>query len=244
MTIEPSLEPASLLAAYRHGIFPMPYEGRLAWWSPDPRGVLDPGLVHVSRSLRRTRRRFEIRVDSAFAAVVDGCADPRRDGGWITPAIRAAYVRLHELGHAHSVEAWDAGGLAGGLYGVRIGRLFAAESMFHRATDASKAALVALAERMGRAGADSLIDVQWLTPHLASLGAREIPRAEYLRRIAALVDAPWGSTAPMEHDPTAEDLDINRDAESAEGTLLGDADEVDVSIEEQLDDKLEDERDA
>ena len=117
---------------------------------------------------------------TAFAAVVEGCADPRRTGGWITPAVRDAYVRLHELGWAHSVEAWDEEGLAGGLYGVAIGRLFAAESMFHRRTDASKAALVALGERLGD---DALIDVQWLTPHLASLGATEIPRAEYLRRL-------------------------------------------------------------
>jgi leucyl/phenylalanyl-tRNA--protein transferase len=136
--------------------------------------------VHVSRSLRRTRRRYEIRVDTAFADVVDGCADPRRPGGWITRDVRDAYVRLHELGWAHSVEAWDADGLAGGLYGVAVGRLFAAESMFHRRTDASKAALVALAERLGD---DALIDVQWLTPHLASLGATEIPRDEYLRRL-------------------------------------------------------------
>jgi leucyl/phenylalanyl-tRNA--protein transferase len=172
------LRPELLLAAYREGIFPMPLEGHLVWWSPDPRGVID--TVHVSRSLRRTRRRYAIRVDTAFAEVVDGCADRRRPGGWITREVRDAYVRLHELGWAHSVEAWDADGLAGGLYGVAIGRLFAAESMFHRRTDASKAALVGLAERLGDA---ALIDVQWLTPHLASLGAIEIPRAEYLRRL-------------------------------------------------------------
>jgi leucyl/phenylalanyl-tRNA--protein transferase len=176
------LEPATLIAAYRQGIFPMPVDGELLWWSPDPRGVLLPDRFRLSRTLRRTRRRFEIRFDTAFAGVVDGCADPRRSGGWITPEIRAAYVRLHELGWAHSVEAWDADGLAGGLYGVAIGRLFAAESMFHRATDAGKAALAALVERMGP---DGLIDVQWLTPHLASLGAIEIPREEYLLELAA-----------------------------------------------------------
>jgi leucyl/phenylalanyl-tRNA--protein transferase len=159
----------------------MPVDGEMLWWSPDPRGVLDPGRFHVSRSLRRTRRRFEIRVNTAFAAVIDACADPRRPHGWITAEIRDAYVGLHELGWAHSVEAWDADGrLAGGLYGVAIGRLFAAESMFHVATDASKAALAALVERLGP---DALIDVQWLTPHLASLGAIEIPREEYLRRL-------------------------------------------------------------
>lgn len=176
------LRPELLLAAYRGGIFPMPVEGHLVWWSPDPRGVIE--RVRVSRSLRRTRRRFEIRTDTAFAAVVEGCADPRREGGWITREVRDAYVRLHELGWAHSVEAWDGDGLAGGLYGVAIGRLFAAESMFHRRTDASKAALAALAERMCTG---ALIDVQWLTPHLASLGAVEIPRAEYLRRLARAI---------------------------------------------------------
>lgn len=175
------LEPQTLLAAYRSGIFPMPYAGRLAWWSPDPRGILEPRSLHVSRSLRRTRRRYSITWDAAFARVVGACADPSRPGGWITPEIAAAYVRLHELGHAHSVEAWDGEGrLAGGLYGVSIGRLFAAESMFHRATDASKAALVALVERLGD---DALIDIQWLTPHLASLGATEVSRDEYLHRL-------------------------------------------------------------
>lgn len=181
------LDPATLLAAYRNGMFPMPHQGRLAWWSPDPRGILEPEHLRVSRSLRRSRRRFEIRQDTAFATVVAACADPRRPGGWITQEIAAAYVRLHELGHAHSVEAWDAAGrLAGGLYGVRIGRLFAAESKFHRATDASKAALVALAESLPEG---ALIDVQWLTPHLASLGATEMPREEYLGRLPELVGA-------------------------------------------------------
>jgi leucyl/phenylalanyl-tRNA--protein transferase len=183
------LEPATVVAAYRQGLFPMPVGRHLAWWSPDPRGVIE--RLQVSRSLRRTRRRFEIRVDTAFAAVVDGCADRRRPGAWITPAIRRAYVRLHDLGWAHSVEAWSAEGtLAGGVYGVAVGGLFAAESMFHRETDASKAALAALAERLGLGGGAVLLDVQWCTPHLASLGAVEIPRAEYLRRLAAALDAP------------------------------------------------------
>ena len=179
------LEPGTLLAAYRQGIFPMPVGRHLAWWSPDPRGVLP--RVHVSRSLARTRRRFEIRVDTAFTAVVDGCADRRRPHGWITPAIRRAYTRLHDLGWAHSIEAWREGILAGGVYGVQVGGLFAAESMFHRETDASKAALAALGERLGEG---ALLDVQWLTPHLASLGAVEIPREEYLRRLAAALGAP------------------------------------------------------
>lgn len=174
------LDPDTLLSAYCQGLFPMPYDRRIGWFSPDPRGILPPERFVVSRSLRRTRRRFAIRVDTAFAAVVEGCADPRRPHGWITAEIRDAYVALHELGWAHSVEAWDDEGLAGGLYGVAIGRLFAAESMFHRRTDASKAALAALCERLGPG---ALLDVQWLTPHLASLGAIEIPRAEYLERL-------------------------------------------------------------
>jgi leucyl/phenylalanyl-tRNA--protein transferase len=181
------LRPELLLAAYREGIFPMPIEQHLVWWSPDPRAVLAPERFHASRSLRRTRKRFEIRVDTAFGDVVAGCADVRRPGAWITRDVADAYLRLHELGWAHSVEAWDAGGrLAGGLYGVAIGGLFAAESMFHRSTDASKAALAGLVNLVGDG---ALIDVQWLTPHLASLGAEEIPRAEYLRRLAAAVGA-------------------------------------------------------
>src|SRR3954452_14872842 len=179
--VNDDLAPERLLTAYANGIFPMPADGQLLWWSPDPRAVIEPARFHVSRSLRRTRRRFEIRVNTAFAAVIDGCADPRRPHGWIDDEIRAAYVRLHEEGWAHSVEAWDAEGrLAGGLYGVAIGKLFAAESMFHVQTDAGKAALAGLVERLD---SDALIDLQWLTPHLASLGAIEIPRAEYLRRL-------------------------------------------------------------
>jgi leucyl/phenylalanyl-tRNA--protein transferase len=180
------LHPQQLLNAYCQGIFPMPHDGEMVWWSPDPRAILPPEHLRVSRSLRRTRRRFEIRFDTAFGEVIEACADPRRPHGWITPEIRAAYVGLHELGWAHSVEAWDADGLAGGLYGVAIGGLFAAESMFHRATDAGKAALVALVERLGP---EALIDLQWLTPHLASLGAIEIPREEYLRRLAQVLAA-------------------------------------------------------
>jgi leucyl/phenylalanyl-tRNA---protein transferase len=180
------LEPATIVAAYRGGLFPMPVGRHLAWWSPDPRGVIE--RLHVSRSLRRTRRRFEIRIDSDFAAVVDACAGSDRPGGWITPAIRRAYVRLHDLGWAHSVEAWSPdGALAGGVYGVAVGGLFAAESMFHRETDASKAALAALAERLGPR---ALLDVQWCTPHLSTLGAVEIARPEYLRRLAAALEAP------------------------------------------------------
>jgi leucyl/phenylalanyl-tRNA--protein transferase len=185
------LEPGTLLSAYRTGIFPMPVAAGddevLVWWSPDPRGVLPLDGLRVGRSLRRSCTRFEIRVDSAFEAVVDACADPSRSGRWITPSIRDAYVGLHRLGWAHSVEAWDAEGLAGGLYGVAVGGLFAGESMFHRRTDASKVALVGLVERLREGGA-ALLDVQWVTPHLASLGAVEVPRAEYLERLAEAVE--------------------------------------------------------
>lgn len=186
------LEPATLVAAYRSGLFPMPLRprGTLAWWSPDPRGVLPAGGLRVTRSMRQAARHFEIRVDTAFATVVTACADPARPHGWITPTVAAAYARLHELGWAHSVEAWTPEGeLAGGLYGVAIGALFAGESMFHRRRDASKVALMALVDLL-ETGPATLIDVQWSTPHLASLGVVEIPRADYLARLRVAVDAP------------------------------------------------------
>ena len=187
------LEPGTLLLAYRSGIFPMPVtadgDELLVWWSPDPRGVLPLDGLHVSRSLRRSCTRFEVRVDTAFEAVVDACADPSRTGRWITPSIRDAYVRLHRLGWAHCVEAWDDSGLAGGLYGVAVGGLFAGESMFSRRTDASKVALVGLVDRL-RQGEASLLDVQWVTPHLRSLGAVEVSRAAYLAWLAQAVHRP------------------------------------------------------
>lgn len=194
------LEPATLLAAYRSGMFPMPTRagGPLAWWSPDPRGVLPLDGVRVTRSLRRSLQRYDVRIDTAFEGVVRACADPGRDHGWITEDFVAAYVRLHELGWAHSVEAWTPEGeLAGGLYGVAIGGFFAGESMFHHRTDASKVALVRLVELLSTGGA-TLLDVQWNTEHLESLGAVEVPRGEYLRRLAAAVDAPvdpWRTAA-------------------------------------------------
>ena len=187
------LEPGTLLAAYRAGIFPMPVDGRLAWWCPSPRAVLPLDGLRVPRSLRRSCRRFEVRFDTAFEAVVDACADPGRPGGWITEEIRSAYVRLHQLGWAHSVEAWDERGLSGGLYGLAINGLFAGESMFHRAADASKVALAALAHELREGGA-TLLDVQWATPHLSRLGAVEISRAEYLTALGAALTRPLPPT--------------------------------------------------
>jgi leucyl/phenylalanyl-tRNA---protein transferase len=181
------LAPATLLAAYRCGLFPMPVEELgLGWWSPLERGVI-PLETRPPRTVRRAARGYRIRVDTAFAEVVAGCADPTRPGGWIDDEIVAAYGELHRLGWAHAVEAWDDDGLAGGLYGVAIGGLFAAESMFQRRSGASKAALHGLRELLCAAGDPEgrVLDVQWLTPHLALVGGTGIPRAEYRRRLAA-----------------------------------------------------------
>lgn len=163
----------------------------LAWWSPDPRGILPLDALIVSRSLRRSCARYEVTVDRAFEDVIDACGEPTREGGWINQQIRDAYVRLHLLGVAHSVETWsrEDGSLAGGLYGVAMRGLFAGESMFHHQRDASKVALVALVSAL-RGHQDAMLDVQWLTPHLASLGAVEIPRREYLARLARALRAP------------------------------------------------------
>lgn len=189
------LEPGTLLSAYRSGLFPMGLgragRGPMGWWSPDPRGVLPLDGLQLSRSLRRARGRFEVRVDTAFDTVLAGCADPARSGRWITEAIVRAYRRLHELGWAHSIECWRDDRLVGGLYGVAIAGLFAGESMFHRETDASKVALVALVDLL-RVDGDPrrLLDVQWRTAHLASLGVIEIPRVEYLARLRDALDCP------------------------------------------------------
>ena len=182
------LEPGTLLEAYRRGLFPMPFgRRRLAWFSPDPRAVIPLDGLVVSRSLRRSRRRYDVRRDSAFGDVILQCADPRRPGSWITPAFARAYRQLHLLGWAHSFESFDEQGtLVGGLYGVRIGALFAGEAMFHRARDASKVALVELVDWLTMSGG-KLLDVQWLTPHLESLGAIAVSRDEYLRRLADAV---------------------------------------------------------
>lgn len=188
------LQPGTLLSAYRQGLFPMPAgepDVPLLWWSPRHRGVLPLDGLRVSRSLRQSVRRLEIRVDSAFDEVVTACADPNRDSGWIDEDIAAAYSGLHRLGWAHSVETWQEGRLVGGLYGVAIGGLFAGESMFHRVRDASKVALVGLVDllRDEHAG-QRLVDVQWSTAHLASLGVVTVPRAEYRRRLAAALELP------------------------------------------------------
>lgn len=178
------LEPGTLLAAYRGGLFPMPFRKRLiGWWSPNPRGILPLDELVVSRSLRQSSRKFEVRFDTEFTEVMRRCADPQRPHGWINDDFVRAYTRLHEMGWAHSVETWLDGRLVGGLYGVRIGRFFAGESMFHTATDASKVAVVATVELLRASGA-LLFDVQWTTPHLASLGVVDISRVEYMRRLA------------------------------------------------------------
>jgi leucyl/phenylalanyl-tRNA--protein transferase len=186
------LRAGTLLAAYRSGVFPMglgEHGSRpMGWWSPDPRGVLLPGGVHASRSLRRSLRQFEVRVDTAFREVVASCADPNREGRWITDEISDAYTEMHALGWAHSIETWMDGELVGGLYGICVGGLFAGESMFHRVTDASKAAVVAMA---GYVLADGdprrIVDVQWATPHLRTLGVVTLPRVDYLHRLREAV---------------------------------------------------------
>jgi leucyl/phenylalanyl-tRNA--protein transferase len=188
------LSPRRLLDAYRRGIFPWYSEGDpILWWSPDPRMVLFPAELKIARSLAKTLRNksYEVRFDSAFDEVMRGCAAPRpnQPGTWLGAEMRAAYRRLHELGHAHSVETWMEGALAGGLYGVALGRVFFGESMFTRSRDASKIAFVHLVRRLAAEGY-LLIDCQMYTPHLARLGAREIPRPEFARRLKDLVDYP------------------------------------------------------
>jgi leucyl/phenylalanyl-tRNA--protein transferase len=194
-----------LLDAYRHGIFPWFNPGEpILWWSPDPRMVLVPGEVRVTRSLAKRMRNagFELRVDTVFADVMRACGEPREGAGgtWISPAMVAAYSRLFDAGYAHSVETWHDGRLVGGLYGVAIGRMFYGESMFSREPDASKVALVRLARQLQRWGF-GLIDCQMETAHLASLGARMMPRAAFTARLSELVKlphkpSPWHFDAP------------------------------------------------
>ena len=183
-----------LLEAYRGGIFPWFNPGDpILWWSPDPRMVLLPSEFKLSRSLHKTlkKRAFEIRIDTVFQTVMQNCAAPRQDqaGTWIGPQIITAYTQLHQLGIAHSIETWRDGELVGGLYGLAIGRMFYGESMFSRATDASKIALAHLVQQLERWDFE-MIDCQMNTAHLASLGAREIPRAEFIQRLGKLVNYP------------------------------------------------------
>lgn len=178
------IDAGTLLAGYRLGLFPMEVGRQLQWFSPDPRGVIVPSDFHCSRSLRRAIRGFQTRIDTSFEAVVAACADPRRPSGWITADYQQAYADLFHLGWAHSVEIWADGALAGGLFGIALGSVFIAESKFHWATDASKAAVAGLVDIQATAGTDALIDVQWSTDHLASLGATQISRPDYLDRLA------------------------------------------------------------
>lgn len=178
------LDPGTLISAYMKGLFPMPYDRRrIGWWSPDPRGVLPLDGLRVSKSLRRNLREFEVRYDTAFTEVMRRCSRPGQPSSWIDENFINAYTRLHELGWAHSVEAWRHDQLVGGLYGVRVRGLFAGESMFHDATDASKVALVGLIDWLNASGG-RLLDVQWETPHLSSMGVVAIPRPEYLTLLA------------------------------------------------------------
>jgi len=187
------LAPETLLDAYRHGIFPWPApDGTVYWWSPDPRAVLPLGSMHVSRSLRQTIRSgcFRCTADTSFGEVVAACGQGRPGGTWITPEMALAYGRLHDLGHAHSIEVWDADDrLVGGLYGVAVGACFSGESMFHRATDASKVALVELDRRLAERGF-LLLDAQLPTDHLASMGAVTVSRRRFLRMLRGAVDVP------------------------------------------------------
>lgn len=186
------LEPGTILNAYRAGIFPMPLEeiAELAWWSPVERGVLPLDGFRISRSMRRSAKRFAVTFDQAFDDVIAGCADPARPGAWIDDQMKTAYRTLHGLGWVHSVEVWRGERLVGGLYGVAVGGLFAGESMFHRERDASKVALMALVELLDDGEPHRLLDVQWLTDHLRSLGAIEIPRDDYVDRLRRALAVP------------------------------------------------------
>ncbi len=183
------LAPETLLSAYRRGIFPWPTEGLpMLWFSPGERGVLRFADLHVPRSLRRSLRQatWTLTIDRAFAAVIHACSRaprPGQEGTWITPQVRRAYIRMHDLGHAHSVEAWEGDELVGGMYGIEVDGVFAGESMFHTRPNASKAALLHLVEHLQRRGLDWL-DIQVMTPHMARLGARPMPRSEFLRLLA------------------------------------------------------------
>ena len=190
-------DPALALVAYRCGVFPMPVEQWMGWWSPLRRAVLPPGGLRITRSLRKTAARYTTTVDRAFPDVLAACADPKRPDGWIDDRIAFAYTALHQAGYVHSVETWDSDGrLVGGLYGVHQGGMFAGESMFHHSElgrDASKVALLRLVAELARARVD-LLDVQWLTPHLASLGVIELSRDDYLARLDVALEGEHRNT--------------------------------------------------
>ncbi len=194
-----AIDPSLMLAGYRRGLFAMPWaDDLIGWFSPDPRGVLPLENLHVSRSLRRSMRRYRVSVDEHFPDVVAACADRARPGHWITAEFELCYRQLHHMGWAHSIEVWDGPQLVGGLFGVEVGGLFAGESMFHAATDASKTAMVALVQILAAAGGQRLLDVQWWSPHLGTMGVVEVGRPEYLRQLAAVaaVPAAFDSAAP------------------------------------------------
>lgn len=186
-------EPETLIAAYRTGLFPMPYEidgqeSAIGWWSPQPRAIFHPDELHISRSLRSAMKKFKVTVDRDFEAVIRACGNPDRASGWINEDVISAFVTLHHLGVAHSVEVWDQGDrLAGGLYGIEIGGIFAGESMFHVVKNASKVALAHLGELLND-GKERIIDTQWMTSHLESMGAKPIDRGEYCLMLPKLLD--------------------------------------------------------
>lgn len=208
-------DPGTALMAYRCGVFPMPlqagvFDGEMGWWSPVERACLPLDQLRVTRSLRKSVRRYTTTVDADFLGVLDACSDPSRPGGWIDDRIRTAFTVLHHLGHVHSIETWDTdGNLVGGLYGVHQNGMFAGESMFHDAQagrDASKVALMRLAVELRRVGVE-LLDVQWLTPHLESMGAHTLPRASYLEHLGEQLEQPhidaWGSPETSRMSATA-----------------------------------------
>ena len=208
------------LEAYRCGVFPMPLnQSEMGWWSPLMRGLLPIHGIRVTRSLGKMVKRYHTTTDLAFGRVLKRCADPTRDGAWIDARISSAYRRLHDLGWAHSVEVWDDDELVGGLYGVQLAGLFAGESMFHdpvRGRDASKVALVRLALELEASGV-TLLDVQWLTEHLGSLGAYEVPREEYLRRLSPALNLPTRSWTYRDPLPGPDLLSAWRDMRDRRG---------------------------
>jgi len=187
--------PETLLAAYRGGLFPMPYEidgaeSAIGWWSPQSRAIFDPNQIHVSASMKSAMKKFEVTVDQDFEAVIQGCGNPERENGWINQDVISAFTTLHQMGVAHSIEVWDSqGSLAGGLYGLELGGVFAGESMFHVTKNASKVALVHLGKLLND-GKGRVIDTQWMTSHLESMGAKAIGRTDYCQKLPDLLAIP------------------------------------------------------